>query len=422
MGSGYQTIDYQRALEALRSGVPNREAVNMLGTTQRNAETLFMERLASVATAAQEGRQVRGLLLAGGFGAGKSHLLDYFEHAAVAENFVCSRVVISKETQLFDPAKMFISAIEGTVVPSLSGEAVREIALRLQPNTRKYAEFFEWANGPASGLSDLFKATILLHDKLGNDPEMVEDIRNFWSGERIAVSRVRQGLKQIGCAGMYTLKTVKIRDLAIQRFLFAARMMLAAGYSGWVLLIDEVELAGRYSLLQRGRSYAELARWMGRVEGEACPGLTAVAAITDDFSLAVLEEKRDKVMVGTRFRAKGTDEYTTLAGRAETGMRLIEREALTLEAPGEATLSHTYQRLKEMHAKAYGWDPPEIPTAALSMRRSMRSYVRRWVNEWDLRRLYPGAELSTEVEEEMRSSYEEDAALERAASEPALIE
>jgi len=422
MGNDFQAIDYQRALEALRSGVPNRDAVNMLGTTQRHAESLFMERLASIGAAAKEGKQVPGLLIAGGFGAGKSHLLDYFEHAAVAGNFVCSRVVISKETQLFDPAKMFNSAIEGTVVPSLSGEAVREIALRLQPNTRTYMEFHEWANGPASGLSDLFKATILLHDRLGNDPEMVDEIRSFWSGERIAISRVRQGLKQIGGAGMFTLKTVKLKDLAIQRFVFAARLILAAGYNGWVLLIDEVELAGRYSLLQRGKAYGELARWMGRVEGEACPGLTAVAAITDDFSLAVLEEKGDRVTIGTKFRAKGTDEYFTLAGRAEMGMRLIEREAITLHSPDESTLTQTYRRLKEMHAKAYGWDPPEIPTAALSMRRSMRSYVRRWVNEWDLRRLYPGVELSTEVEEEMRPSYEEDVALEQASSEPALIE
>lgn len=102
-------------------------------------------------------------------------------------------------------------------------------------------------------------------------------------------------------------------------------------------------------------------------------------------------------------------------------MRLIEREALMLEAPDGATLAHTYQRLKDIHARAYKWDPPEIPTAALSMRRSMRSYVRRWVNEWDLRRLYPGVALSTEVEEELRPSYEVDAALEE-APETALIE
>lgn len=51
----------------------------------------------------------------------------------------------------------------------------------------------------------------------------------------------------------------------------------------------------------------------------------------------------------------------------------------------------------------------------------MRSYVRRWVNEWDLRRLYPAVELSTEEEQEIRPTYEEDDSLEE-ASEPLQIE
>ena len=389
----------------------------MLGSNQHRAESVFLERLSSVAVSAKDGKQVPGLLIAGGFGTGKSHLLDYLKHLAVVENFVCSRVVISKETPLFDPAKVYLAAIDGALVPGLSGEAVREIALRLQPNSRRYAEFFEWANSPASGLSDLFKATILLHERLNNDPELVDQITNFWSGERLSVSRIRQGLKQINSSGMYSLKPVKVTDLALQRFIFTSRLILAAGYSGWVLLIDEVELVGRYSLLQRGRSYAELARWMGRVEGEVYPGLTAVAAITDDFGLAVLQEKSDRDIVGARLRGKETDEYITLAGRAETGMRLIERQALALEPPDESALTHTYQRLKEIHSKAYGWDPPEIPTAVTSMRRAMRSYVRRWVNEWDLKRLYPGAELSTEEEQEIRPTYEQDDSLEQ-FSEP----
>jgi len=228
-------------------------------------------------------------------------------------------------------------------------------------------------------------------------------------------------LKQINCFGTYSLKPVKVEDLALQRFIFASRLILAAGFSGWVLLIDEVELVDRYSLLQRGRSYAELARWMGRVEGEVYPGLTAVAAITDDFDLAVLQEKSDRDIVGARLRGKETDEYMTLAGRAETGMRLIEREALTLEPPDESTLIHTYERLKEIHSKAYSWDPPEIPTPVASVRRAMRSYVRRWVNEWDLKRLYPGAELSTEDEQEIRPTYEQDDSLEQ-PSEPSQAE
>ena len=405
-------IDYRRALEALRNGVPNRDAVGALGSNQPDAENAFMQRLSAVQSFAEEGKQVPGLLIAGGFGAGKSHSLDYFEHLAIGKNFVCSRVTISKETPLFDPAKVYLAAIDGAVVPGLGGEAIREIALRLQPHGRKYSELVEWANRSTSGLSQLFMATLLLHERLHNDPELLDHITSFWSGEPLSISRIRQGLKQIDSSRTYSLKAIKAKDLALQRFLFVSRMILAAGYSGWVLLIDEIELIGRYSLLQRGRSYAELTRWMGRVEGETYPGLTAVATITDDFGLAVLQEKSDKDRIGVRFRAKATEEYITLAGRAATGMRIIERETLSLKVPDELSLADTYQRLKEIHGKAYSWSPPDITTVGASMRRQMRSYVRRWVNEWDLRRLYPGAELSAEEEYEVGPTYEEDETLE----------
>jgi len=408
---------YRRALEALRNGVPNRHAVSLLGSNQPEAEDAFSDRLASVQSAAQEGKQVAGLLIAGGFGSGKSHLLDYLEHAASSKNFVSSRITISKETPLFDPSKVLLAAIDGAVVPGVRGEAIREIALRLQPGSGKYAEFFEWADSPSSGLSQTFAATVLLYERLNNDPELVDEITSFWSGERLSVGRIRQGLKQINCSGEYSLKPVKIKELAVQRFLFASRLILAAGYAGWILLIDEVELVGRYSLLQRGKSYAELARWMGRVKGAAIPGLMTVAAITDDFSLAVLQEKGDREKIGARFRAKGTDEFRSLAGRADTGMRLIEREALTLQPPDESALRDTYGRLKEIHGKAYGWDPPEIPWASSTMTRRMRSYVRRWVNEWDLRRVYPGTEISTGEEQELRLTYEQDESLEQPSEE-----
>lgn len=427
MGTGTEVVisqhamDCRRALEALRSGVPNREAVEMLGSNQAAAEQVFLKRLALVASSAHEGKQTPGLLIAGGFGAGKSHLLDYLAHISTARNFVCSRVVISKETQFFDPAKMYVAAMEGALVPSLSGEAVREIALRLQPNSPQYARFIAWANGEESGLSDLFRATIFLYDRLGNDPELVDAITNFWAGERIAISRVRQGLKQVGAAGLYTPQTVRAKDLAMERFVFASRLIVAAGFSGWVLLVDELELAGRYSLLQRGRSYAELARWMGRVEGQACPGLLTVAAITDDFALAVLQEKGDKESLGARLREKATDEFMAMASRAETGMRIIEREALPLESPGDNVLRETYKKLKAMHGDAYGWTPPELPAIGASRTRRLRSYVRRWVNQWDLLRLYPGTALSVETEEESGPGYAEDTALEH-SGEPALCE
>lgn len=46
------------------------------------------------------------------------------------------------------------------------------------------------------------------------------------------------------------------------------------------------------------------------------------------------------------------------------------------------------------------WGPSEIPPLGASLARRMRPCVRRWVNEWDLRRLYPDVEIQTEDGEE----------------------
>ena len=59
-----------------------------------------------------------------------------------------------------------------------------------------------------------------------------------------------------------------VRELARQRLRFLPQLLRAAGHAGWVVLFDEVELIGRYSLLQRGRSYAELARWLDGNPGD----------------------------------------------------------------------------------------------------------------------------------------------------------
>lgn len=407
-----RVMDCRRALEALRNGVPNRDAVRVLGCNQSEVERRFLGQLASVESALQEECQVPGLLIAGGFGTGKSHLLEYLEHVALSKGFVCSRVVISKETPLYDPAKVYAAAIEAAVVPELNGQAIKEIAHRLQPDSQRYAELFQWVNRDDSGVSTLFPATLLLHERLRNDLEMIEEITGFWSGEKMPIKRVRDGLRQIGQTAAYVLKAVSVRELALQRFSFAARLILGAGYKGWVLLIDEVELIGRYSLLQRGKSYAELVRWMGKIEDRQHPGLTAVAAITDDFALAVLREKGDRDSVGPKLHAKGTDEFMALAARAEAGMRIIEREAVILSPPNQLTLEHTYKQLKEIYRDAYGWSPPDFIPPEWSTRKAMRSYVRRWINEWDLKRLFPGQDVRIE-EREVRPGYEEDRGLEQ---------
>lgn len=397
----------RRALEALRNGVPNGDAVRALGCHQPAVERRFLKQLDAVSEALPQSRQARGLLVAGGFGAGKSHLFQYLEHLALEQNYVCSRIVVSKETPLHNPEQVYRAAIEAAVVPKRSGQAMQEVALRLNPRRKAYEDFYLWARKPDNDVAPLFAATLHLYEYLRNDPELVAKITDFWSGERIKISDVRRGLRELGEAANFPIRAVRVRELALQRPLFAARLMVGAGYRGWVWLIDEVELIGRYSVLQRGKAYGELARWLGWIKDVHYPGLSVVAAITDDFVPAILEGKSDRENIGPRLERRGREEDQRLAAWAETGMRVIERETLTLDAPDDETLKRTYARLKEVHAAAYQWEPPDVPSPAQAASRRMRSYVRYWINAWDLKRLYPDAELGIEARE-LRHTYHED--------------
>ena len=82
-----------RAIEALRAGVPNRDAVRALGSSQPAVEERFEELLTEVRRELSHSAGAEGLLFAGDFGAGKSHLLEYLQHVALENSFVCSKEI-----------------------------------------------------------------------------------------------------------------------------------------------------------------------------------------------------------------------------------------------------------------------------------------------------------------------------------------
>ena len=192
------TENLRRALEALRNGVPNRDAVRVLGCGQDEATRRFQRQLAEVESEGLDDRQAMGMLFAGDFGSGKSHLLEHLRHLALEANFVCSLIVISKETPLHDLGKVFAAAAESAVAPGVTGDAIKELSLRLDENGEAYIEFFRWANSSPDQVGQLFPATLLLQERLGNDPEMSDKVRGFWAGESLPIADVRLGIKQIG--------------------------------------------------------------------------------------------------------------------------------------------------------------------------------------------------------------------------------
>ena len=411
-----QKIEYRRAIEALRSGVPNRDAVRSLGCEQPSIEQKFRAQLQAAKEGSVEEIQAPGLLIGGSFGEGKSHLLEYLQHIAIEENFVCSKVVISKETPLHDPVKLYRYAIETAMVPCKRGSALPEIASRLDPANEAYIKLDTWLHSPNSKLNSRFPATLFLYSRMGNNMELRDRIISFWSGDPMGTGEIKKYLRECGEKATYKIEKVNLRDLAIQRFQFTPRLMAAAGYSGWVLLIDEIEMIGRYTFRQRAKSYAELARWMGKLEGANFPGITAICAINNDFENVILEGKEDMERIPGKLRDRASESDLLLASQAERGMRIIQRERIPLKAPDDTVVERTRNKIRSVYASAYDWEPPTVSSINGLVSTRMREYVKGWITEWDLKRLDPKGHVEIEITE-MKQDYTEDPNLQISSEE-----
>jgi BREX system ATP-binding protein BrxC/D len=400
------TVAGRRAIEALRAGVPSRDAVAATGSGQATIE----DRFASLREAAAAGSPA-GLVLGGGFGAGKSHLLEHLARLALQVGFTVSKVVISKETPLHDTAKVFAAAAESAVTAGRPRPAIVEASAAIDPDGRGYAELLRWATSASSGINERFAATLTLFAQLRHrDAAYANTIVRFWSGDPIATPELRRRLREIGDARP-SLPPVARQQLGGQRLRFAAKLLAAAGSAGWVIFFDEVELIGRYSLQQRAKAYAEIARWVRGEHGGPGVPIAAVLAMTDDFEAAVITGRNDRELVPEKLRAKQTPEATALAAAAAQGMRIIDREMQLLTPPDEAELARAYALLKELHGKVFGWLPPDVSGLERLGATRMRQYVRTWINEWDLLRLDPSYHPETEIVD-ISSDYREDPDLE----------
>ncbi|MHB8191242.1 MAG: BREX system ATP-binding domain-containing protein [Ferrimicrobium sp.] len=391
-----EPLTARRALEALRSGVPNSESVLALGTVQ----TKIVERFNNLLVATNDQSRTSapgGMLIAGGFGSGKSHILEYLAQLARSENFVVSKVVISKETPLHSPTAVFRAAIADAKVPGRPGSAIDEITAALDFSSESYVEFYRWLHAPAGSLDHRLGASLRLFEHYCGDEEFADKVTQFWAGEPFSITEMRKRLREAGWLENYTLKARKEVEFSRDRFLFISRLIRAAGFSGWVLLIDEVELIGRYSLIQRAKSYAEVKRWLEGSRNDPAAPIVSVLTTVDDFEGEVLVGKDDYNKLPERLLAKEKVEYTQLSAETRVGMNMLANDQIAIVPPDNAELDTTYEAIRSIHAEAFDWDPPDIAGLERLPSNRMRQYVRAWINEWDLIHLDPSYRPSTTV-------------------------
>lgn len=229
-----------------------------------------------------------------------------------------------------------------------------------------------------------------------DDVEVHSKIVGFWRGDRIEMAELRRWMKAMRIPGQ--VRRRRIADLALPRFRFAGELMAAAGFAGWVVLLDELELIASFSLLSRAAAYRTLAELLGLVPDQQLPGVFVVGAVTSDLAQVVFDERRDQERIPQRLLERQPE----LVQAATAGMDVLRpgsTHLLNLEPITREGLVRVGATVRDLYERAYRWEPPpsEVRMRERSLR--MRQYVRDWITRWDLLRLDPSYRPEIETED-----------------------
>jgi len=287
---------------------------------------------------------------------------------------------------LGNPHVVLQALAEASEAPNRTGSALRALASDLKTNSKGYADLCLWAR--SAGINERFSAILRLYEDT-RDEELRDAMLAHCEGDPLNLSVLKHGLKEIGEAAAYSLKTTRVGLLAHDRIRLLAQFYRASGCNGWVVFIDEMDRLCLFPNKQRLAAWVELGWWQAAAR-EAGARLLPVVAVTQGMT----EEATTKDV--SRFRPGRPG--AGVVDREQLGLNAIElvKNPMRLSPPDTEQQEQIRYRVKSIYETAYGVKASEIAVARRSYTTSIRSEIRRWITLWDLQRCY--ADSATEFD------------------------
>lgn len=369
-----------RIIEALRSGVSSRRLSAIFSYGREALLEAVQRDLDGVAA----GKSSRAVILRGDYGEGKTHFLNTVFNLAQKQNFAVSFVILSKETPFNRLDRVYPKLACETYLPGEAEPGLEALLRDIHPDGTVARELLDFAGNElhpkiACVLENYFQARESYHVHL-----LYRDLTGDW----LPLAQLKS-LHRINFGRAVRVEKFIPRVHVWDYFRFLAHLVRARGLAGWVILFDEFELVGTLGIAARGEAYCNLSRFLfpdGARELEAT--YVVFSAFSGFWSVRLLAERRPDIdEVPARLLSRGEPRKAELARRA---LNALLQDTVTLESLPSAEVRRMLAAVRDLHARAYGWEPEvnldEILNATRHAR--LRTKIRYALEYLDLKYLY----------------------------------
>ncbi|ANU50275.1 hypothetical protein ADH76_04665 [Enterocloster clostridioformis] len=386
-------FEARHVIEALRSGIPSRA----VGQYFSEARPGIMKEISGHLDETCETGKSKGMIIAGKYGEGKTHLLNTVFSMAHSNNMVVSYLSLSKETPFDKLYLVYQKLLNNTFLPKRVQPGFTQILEKMTPGS------------PAANELLLYAAKHLETDKLYyllraylNTEDLDEKfmLQADLEGDFIANVLLKQIYRRIYNERVkYNVnfsKTKHCRDY----FSFLSRLFRLMGYNGWVILIDETELIGRLSKKARLNAYRNMAQFL--LPDERLEGIYTLFALGASYTEDVIETKHDYENL--------EEIYPEQQEPVRTVLNLITR-AQQLAPLTDSEIREVLKKIQVFHGRAYDWNPNISMGTILAATQSggylLRTKLRAAIELLD--QLYQYGEAgNTRINELGQETFEED--------------
>lgn len=373
----------RQIIEYLRSGVSSR-SLSAIFSYGREAVCERVER--ELQRVRQDGG-AHSLVIKGNFGNGKTHFLNIIAHKAEEMNFAVSFVPLSKETPFDKMDRLYRRAVSGLYLPGYSQPGLVPMLETLQADSEPAQELLDYA---ARNLHPKLEAVLKNYLYGGGDAYNQHVLAGDLAGDFIPNAQLKS-INRLNFGKTLALTPFKIKENTFDYFRFLSRLIRAAGYAGWAILFDEFEQLMYLGVMGRSNAYLNAARFMSPSFG-LTGTYTVFSATTSLWSELIMKPKKnDYDIVPQKLAAK--ERQHDIPTVREVFSSFL-KESLFLDTISAFDIRRMLQAVREQHALAYDWQPPDDigpATSTLPENRPLRTMIRTVVEYLDLQYLYGGS-------------------------------